>query len=567
MIPIAKPLLGDEEKRAVLEVLDSGMLAQGEKVKTFEAAFAEYIGVKHAIATSNGTTALHAALLAHGIGPGDEVITTPFSFIATANAIRMCGATPVFVDIDEKTFNLSPDLIEPAITPKTKAILPVHLYGQCCGMDKIMQLAEKHKLIVIEDACQAHGAEYSGTDGISHEYKRKKAGSFGTGCFSFYPTKNMTTGEGGMITTNDDVVAAQARKIIDHGSSKKYHHDLLGYNYRMTDIAAALGMVQLQKLDAFLARRRENARFLRSCLQQLEGIGLPADERQHEGKHEEQGREHAFHQFTIRITQEFGKTRDEVQQLLEKQGIQSVVYYPLPLHLQEALSGYSKKRFPVAEKAAREVLSLPVHPGLSREEQEHIAHSLIQLKKNALREQMRAARKAISKADKEKKDKAIISHLKQSSAYQKARSILFYCPFDGEASLLELLNEELEKKEKKIILPAMAGSEMSLREISSLRELQPGKYGLLQPEKNSPEIPPAAIDLVLVPGTAFDTQGNRLGFGWGNYDRLLGRLQASGSLTAIGIAFQEQLLKNIPAESHDVPLNIIITDRGVLQCR
>lgn len=197
MIPIAKPLIGEEEKQAVLAVLDSGMLAQGPRVAEFEEAFAAFCGVKHAIATSSGTTALHVALLAHGIGPGDEVITTPFTFIASANAVLYVGARPVFVDIDPATFNLDPAQIEAAITPRTKALLPVHLYGLLCDMPTITALAEKYGLAVIEDACQAHGAAING----------QRAGSFGTGCFSFYPTKNITTAEGGMITTNDDNVA------------------------------------------------------------------------------------------------------------------------------------------------------------------------------------------------------------------------------------------------------------------------------------------------------------------------------------------------------------------------
>jgi len=238
MIPIAKPLLGAEEKAAVSRVLESGMLAQGPKVAEFEQAFAHFIGTQFAIATSNGTTALHAALLAHNLGPGDEVITTPFSFIATANAITMTGAKPVFVDIEEDSFNINPSLIEAAITPKTKAILPVHLYGKPANMKAITEIAAKHNLTIIEDACQAHGAEF----------EHKKVGSFGTGCFSFYPTKNMTSSEGGMITTNDETLAKKIRKIISHGSEKRYHHDFLGYNYRMTDVAAAIGVEQVKKL-------------------------------------------------------------------------------------------------------------------------------------------------------------------------------------------------------------------------------------------------------------------------------------------------------------------------------
>ncbi len=564
MIPIAKPMLGEEEKRAVLDVLDSGMLAQGEKVKQFEAAFAEYMGVKHAIATSNGTTALHTTLLAHGIGPGDEVITTPFSFIAAVNAIRMCGAVPIFIDINERTFNLDPDLIEAAITPKTKAILPVHLFGQCCEMEKIMPIAQKHNLIVIEDACQSHGAEFQG----------KKAGSFGTGCFSFYPTKNMTTGEGGMLTTNDEAIAANARKIINHGSYEKYRHDSLGFNYRMTDIAAALGIVQLRKLDSYTQKRREHAAFLISQFSRLQGIEAPCRERQIEAPCGERqieapcGEGHVFHQFTIRVKQEFGKTRDEVQQLLEKEMIQSVVNYPLPLHLQKSLPEYNTQHFPAAEMASREVLSLPVHPGLSREELAHIVHSLFLIKKAALREKGRAARKAIGENERKEKDRAVIRHLQENSAYRKARRILFYYPADGEVSLQELLREELAGKEKKIILPAMVGGKMLLREISSFDELHAGPYDIFQPHENSQERTPAKADLALIPGVAFDRSGNRLGFGKGNYDALLRKFCASEPhVPTIGIAFQEQLMENIPAESHDVRLNIIITDGGVLQCR
>lgn len=356
MIPLARPLLGEEEKRAVLDVVESGMLAQGKKVEEFERAFADFIGVKQAIATSNGTTALHAVLLAHGIGPGDEVITTPFSFIATANAIRMVGATPVFVDIEEKTFNINPALIEPAITTKTKVILPVHLFGLPAEMDKIMAIAQKHNLTIIEDACQAHGAEFQG----------KKVGSFGTGCFSFYPTKNMTTGEGGMITTSDEELAKKIRKIINHGSEQKYYHDVLGYNYRMTDLAAAIGIEQLKKLPAFNKRRREHAAVLTQHLATLPGFIVP-----------ELVPGHVFHQYTIRLTPPWTGTRQECIDQLQQQGIATNIYYPLPLHQQKAYSHdphyanhlhYRQGSFPVTEKVAGEVLSLPVHPALSLED-------------------------------------------------------------------------------------------------------------------------------------------------------------------------------------------------------
>ncbi len=375
LIPSAKPLLGEEEKRAVLEVLESGKLAQGRRVQEFEKAFADYIGVKQAIATANGTAALHAALLAHDIGPGDEVITTPFSFIATANAIRMVGAIPVFVDIGEKTFNLNPALIEPAITPKTKAILPVHLFGLPAEMDAIMALAQKHHLIVIEDASQAHGAEFFG----KAEFNGKKVGSFGTGCFSFYPTKNMTTGEGGMITTNDEELAKKIRKIINHGSERKYYHDLLGYNYRLTDLAAAIGIEQLKKLPAFNKKRRENAVLLSEHLSSLPGLVVPA-----------LSSGHVFHQYTIRVTteekEEGGKRtegqgmekraterkkmREELIAQCHQQGLEVAVHYPLAIHQQNAyaFSGSCRFPLPVAEKMAQEVLSLPIHPALSPEE-------------------------------------------------------------------------------------------------------------------------------------------------------------------------------------------------------
>lgn len=351
---MAKPLLGEEEKRAVLSVLESGMLAQGERVAQFERAFAKFIGVKHAIATSNGTTALHAALLAHGIGKGDEVITTPFTFIATANAITMCGAIPVFVDIDERTFNIDPEKIEAVITGNTKAILPVHLFGQPAQMDKLLNIARKHNLEIIEDACQAHGASWNG----------KKVGSLGTGCFSFYPTKNMTTGEGGMITTNDDTIAGRLQKIISHGSEKRYYHDVLGYNYRMTDIAAAIGTEQLKKIHLFNEQRRKNALFLSQRLNSILGITLPEI---HEG--------HVFHQYTVRINSK-KRTRDEVIQLLKEKGIDSSVFYPLPIHQQKAYAHHNKSSFPIAEKAAQEVLSLPIHPSLSEKELEIIFRAL-----------------------------------------------------------------------------------------------------------------------------------------------------------------------------------------------
>ncbi len=353
MIHIASPVIGDEEKQGVLEVLDSGMLAQGSKVKALEEAFAEYCGVEHAVATSSGTTALHVALLANGIGEGDEVITSPFTFIASANSVLFTGARPVFVDIDPATFNLDPDLVEAAITPRTKAIMPVHLFGLPADMGPLMALAEEHGLAVIEDACQAHGADYEG----------KKAGSFGTGCFSFYPTKNMTTGEGGMITTDNEQLAEQCRVIRQHGMRRRYYHDELGYNFRMTDVHAAIGLGQLEKLERFNQARIANAAYFS---QHLEGVTIPdvPDDRRH-----------VFHQYTIRVPD--GR-RDALREQLKDKGVGTGIYYPVPIHKQTYYTqelGYDVS-LPEAEKAADEVLSLPVHPALSQEDLETIVEAV-----------------------------------------------------------------------------------------------------------------------------------------------------------------------------------------------
>ena len=355
MIPNARPLIGDEEQQAVVEVLESGMLAQGPRVKAFEEAFAEYCRVSQAVATSSGTTALHVALLAHGIQSGDEVITTPFTFIASSNSILYVGARPVFVDIDASTFNIDHSQIEAAITPRTKAIMVVHLFGLPCDMEPIMALAQAHNLIVIEDACQAHGAEYRG----------KRAGSFGTGCFSFYPTKNMTTAEGGMITTDDEAFAETCRVIRQHGMRRRYYHDELGFNFRMTDVHAAIGLAQLDKLEGFNQARIANARYLS---QHLRGVVRPTVP---------EGRRHVFHQYTVRVD---GTRRDGVLEGLKERGIGSGVYYPVPMHQQSFYRemGYDLT-LPETERAAGEVLSLPVHPGLSPAHLETIMTGVNQL--------------------------------------------------------------------------------------------------------------------------------------------------------------------------------------------
>ncbi|HLO14232.1 MAG TPA: DegT/DnrJ/EryC1/StrS family aminotransferase [Anaerolineales bacterium] len=343
MINIAKPMIGIEEKQAVLEVLDSGVLAQGPRVKAFEEAFAASCGTRYAVATSSGTTALHTALLAHGLSEADEVITSPFTFIASANSILYTGARPVFVDIEPRTFNIDPDKLEAAITPRTKAILPVHLFGLCCDMDAIMKIAKKHGLILIEDACQSHGAKFNG----------KQAGAFGTGTFSFYPTKNMTSAEGGMITTDDEKIAERCRLIRQHGMRRRYYHDELGFNFRMTDVHAAIGLAQIKKLEMFNSIRCVNATYLS---RHLKGVVPPF---------EPEGRQHVYHQYTVRVLH--GK-RDALRAYLRECGIDSEVYYPVPLHQQ---GFYARElgdnlSLPESERAAREVLSLPVHPALTR---------------------------------------------------------------------------------------------------------------------------------------------------------------------------------------------------------
>jgi perosamine synthetase len=354
VIPIAKPLIGEEEKKAVIAVLESGQLAQGPKVQEFEEKFAALCGVNHAIATSSGTTALLTALLAHGIGFGAEVITTPFTFIASANSILFTGGRPVFVDISESSYNIDPDFIEEKITSRTKAILPVHLYGNPCDMERIMEIAERYKLIVIEDACQAHGASIEG----------KKVGSYGTGCFSFYPTKNMTTAEGGMITTDDDGIAERARLIRHHGASQLYYHEVPGYNFRMTELQAALGLVQLEKLAEWTCKRIENATYL---TERLDNVITPRVK---------EGYMHVYHQYTIRVKGD----RDEAVRELAEAGVGSRVYYPLPVHQQPLYRQLGfKDSLPVAERISQEVLSIPVHPALTREELDKIVGEVSKL--------------------------------------------------------------------------------------------------------------------------------------------------------------------------------------------
>lgn len=353
MIPIARPLIGEEEIAAVVDVLRSGQLAQGPKVAAFEAAFAQFCGVKHAIATSSGTTALQVALLAHGIGDGDEVVTSAFSFVASANTILAVGAKPVFADIEPEYYTINPNDIREKLSPSTRGLIVVHLYGQACDMDEIAQVAEERNLALIEDACQAHGAEYKG----------KVVGAHGTACYSFYPTKNMTTAEGGMITTNRDDIAEQARMVRNHGSRERYSHEILGYNFRMTEIQAAIGLVQLGKLHGWNESRHENALTLTQGLSHIPGITTP--EIRSDSKH-------VFHQYTIRV-----KHRDLLIESLKANGIGFGIHYPTPIYKQPLYQqlGYDLTH-PETERACLEVLSLPVHPSLTPIELETIGEAV-----------------------------------------------------------------------------------------------------------------------------------------------------------------------------------------------
>jgi len=355
MIPIVRPILGDEEVAAVREVLASGMLAQGPKVKAFESAFAKDVGRKQGIAVANGTEALHIALAAHGIGAGNEVLIPPLTFFATASTVLQCGARPVFVDVTRDSYSMDPAKVAAAITRKTAAIMPVHLYGQTAEMDPVLEAARSQGLPVIEDAAQAHGAEYHG----------KKAGNLGdTACFSFYATKNMTTGEGGMIVTDNDEIADKARLLRDHGQASKYQHVLVGYNYRMTEIAAAIGLVQLQKLDGWVKQRRANAAALTKGLEGIDGLVPPS---------EGNWMVHSYYQYIVRREDSFPISRDEIVRLLTEDGVGSRPSYPMPLYQQKALRDLRiRGRCPVAEDVVPRLFELPVHPGVGPTEVERI---------------------------------------------------------------------------------------------------------------------------------------------------------------------------------------------------
>ena len=350
MIPAAQPIIGDDERQAVDRVLQSGMLAQGPEVKAFEDEFSEIVDKRHCIAVNSGTSALHMAFVAAGIRQGDEVIVPSFSFAATANAVRLAGANPVFADVEQDYFNLSPSAVEAAITPRTRAIMPVHLYGHPAAMTELTAICQRHNLLLFEDAAQAHAASLNGVP----------VGAFGVaGSFSFYPTKNMTSGEGGMVTTGCDHIARQLRLLRNQGMERRYENEVIGFNTRMTDIHAAIGRVQLKKLAGWTKQRQDNAQFLSN---NISGVVTPPTA---------SGAIHVFHQYTIRIVDQ---DRDKFAEELVKRGVGCGVYYPTPIH---RLPSFGLTiDLPVTEQVALQCLSLPVHPSLSKKDLETIVETV-----------------------------------------------------------------------------------------------------------------------------------------------------------------------------------------------
>jgi dTDP-4-amino-4,6-dideoxygalactose transaminase len=356
-------VIGEQVNAAVQDVLASGRFIGGPIVESFEQQFAAYMGAREGVACNSGTDALYLALRALQIGPGDEVITTPFTFIATAEVITAVGATPIFVDIDAQTFNLDVSQLAAAITDKTKAIIPVHLFGQPINMTAVMEIAQTYGLAVIEDCAQATGAQWAG----------QKVGGIGhVGCFSFFPTKNLGAyGDGGAVITNDRSIAASIRQLREHGMVSRYYHEATGINSRLDALQAAILQVKLPYLDCWNDARRQVADTYHQLLQPVPEIVLPQ---------EQPGGCSVWNQYTIRLTQEnsSGRFRDEVHSQLLKLGVSSMVYYPLPLHLQPVYKklGYQPGQFPVAERTCNEVLSLPIFPELSFEEQQRVVYSL-----------------------------------------------------------------------------------------------------------------------------------------------------------------------------------------------
>lgn len=346
-IPPARPLIGDEEREAVDRVLRSGMIAQGPEVAAFEREFADhFVQGRETVAVNSGTSGQHLGLLAAGVGPGDEVIVPSFTFAATGNSVALTGATPVFVDIEPETFTLDPEAVRAAITPRTKGVMPVHLYGHPFLADEIGAIAREAGIAVYEDAAQAHGASWNG----------QPVGTFGDfAMFSLYPTKNMTAGEGGMVTCATPELARGVRLLRNQGMETQYENEVVGFNARMTDIHAAIGRVQLTKVDAWTAKRQENAAFLNEGLAGVDGVLTPPVR---------DGAVHVYHQYTIRVA---AGERDRIRAALkDEHNVGSGVYYPIPNHRLPSLAHFAPGlELPETERAASEVLSLPVHPALT----------------------------------------------------------------------------------------------------------------------------------------------------------------------------------------------------------
>ncbi|HEY8457158.1 MAG TPA: DegT/DnrJ/EryC1/StrS family aminotransferase [Actinopolymorphaceae bacterium] len=359
-IPMAKPLMGEYERQAVQRVLASGQLVQGQEVAAFEAEFSHLVDRRRCVAVSSGTSALHLGLLAAGVRNGDEVIVPSFTFAATANAVIHTGARPVFVDIDPDTYCLDPAAVEAAITPRTVGIMPVHLYGHPADMTRLQEIASRHQLAIFEDACQAHMASWGG----------RPVGTFGEfAAFSFYATKNMTTGEGGMVVCANEHIAHRVRLLRNQGMAKPYANELIGYNARMTDIAAAIGRAQLVRLPEWTARRQANAATLDAILAETKRVTTPRVA---------SGAVHAFHQYTIRVVDP-ADGRDLVRSRLKDAGIHTNVYYPTPVHrLPAYIQAYGDVRLPATERACAEVVSLPVHPALSDADIARVGNATLQ---------------------------------------------------------------------------------------------------------------------------------------------------------------------------------------------
>ena len=366
MIPINLPKIDEEEIEAVVKVMRRGPLTNalgaGPMVTQFEKNFAEFAGVKHAIAVNTGTAALHAAIVAAGVKQGDEVILPSFTFVATAEAVVMAGGKPVFADIDPETHHISPDAIEKNVTKKTKAIVPVDLYGLAVDIKPIRKIAAEHDLAIVEDAAQAHGATYAG----------KPAGVFAdAACWSLYASKNMTTGEGGVVTTDSDEMAETLRLIRTHGEKAKYASLMLGYNYRMSEIQAVIGLVQLEKLPAFVAKRRENAKRLTKLLAASDRLKLPK---------ESEERQHSWYLYTVRLQNSTESERNKIVEELRRKEIGAEVYYINPVHLMPYYrESFGKRRLPETEKASKQVFSLPIHPDVTEAQVDYIGKTLLQV--------------------------------------------------------------------------------------------------------------------------------------------------------------------------------------------